>query len=107
MFLFYAILFIFGCAECLWLHGLFSSLGEQGLPSSCGTRASHCGGFFCGGVKALWLTVAAVPRLCSAGPVAVAHNRSEACGIFPGQGTTLCLLHWQAGSLPLNHQGSL
>ena len=31
MFLFYAILFIFGCAECLWLHGLFSSLGEQGL----------------------------------------------------------------------------
>ena len=30
-------------------------------------------------------------------------------GIFPTQGSSpclLCLLHWQAGSLPLSHQGS-
>ena len=27
-------------------------------------------------------------------------------GIFPTQGLNLCLLHWQAGSLPLSHQGS-
>ena len=29
-----------------------------------------------------------------------------ACGIFPDQGWNLCLLHWQADSLPLRHQGS-
>ena len=27
-------------------------------------------------------------------------------GIFPTQGLNLCLLHWQADSLPLGHQGS-
>ena len=27
-------------------------------------------------------------------------------GIFPTQGLNLGLLHWQAGSLPLSHQGS-
>ena len=26
--------------------------------------------------------------------------------IFPIQGLNQCLLHWQADSLPLNHQGS-
>ena len=28
-------------------------------------------------------------------------------GIFPTQGSNLHLLHWQATSLPLSHQGSL
>ena len=28
-------------------------------------------------------------------------------GIFATQGSNLCLLHWQAGSLLLSHQGSL
>ena len=27
-------------------------------------------------------------------------------GIFPTQGSNSCFLHWQAGSLPLSHQGS-
>ena len=27
-------------------------------------------------------------------------------GIFPSQGSNPCLLHWQADSLPLRHQGS-
>ena len=27
-------------------------------------------------------------------------------GVFPTQGSNLGLLHWQAGSLPLSHQGS-
>ena len=31
---------------------------------------------------------------------------SAACGIFPDQGWNTCLLHWQADSLPLDHQGS-
>ena len=26
--------------------------------------------------------------------------------IFPNQGSNLCLLHWQADSLPLSHQGN-
>ena len=33
-------------------------------------------------------------------------NCSEACRIFPDQGLNLCLLHWQADSYPLYHQGS-
>ena len=33
-------------------------------------------------------------------------NCSEACGIFSDQGSNPCLLHWQADSLPLRHQGS-
>ena len=43
-----------------------------------------------------------------AGSVIVAHwpSCSEACGIFPDQGSNLCPLHWQADSQPLRHQGS-
>ena len=43
-----------------------------------------------------------------AGSVVVAHGPScsAACGIFPDQGTNPCLLHWQADSQPLRHQGS-
>ena len=33
--------------------------------------------------------------------VAISFSR----GIFPTQGSNLCLLHWQTGSLPLSHQG--
>ena len=28
------------------------------------------------------------------------------CGIFPDQGSNLCVLHWQVDSSPLSHQGS-
>ena len=31
---------------------------------------------------------------------------SVACGIFPDQGSNPWVLHWQADSLPLSHQGS-
>ena len=43
-----------------------------------------------------------------AGSVVVAHGPScsAACGIFPNQGSNPCLLHWQANSQPLRHQGS-
>ena len=39
--------------------------------------------------------------------MAVMHRLSycKACGIFLGQGLNSCLLHWQADSLPLSHQG--
>ena len=50
-----------------------------------------------------------VPRLWNTGSVAVAHGLgySKACGIFPDQQLNPCLLHWQADSLPLSHQGSV
>ena len=40
--------------------------------------------------------------------MAVVHrlNSSVACGSFLDQGSNWCLLHWQADSLPLSHQGS-
>ena len=39
---------------------------------------------------------------------AVAYRLScpAACGIFPDQRLNPCLLHWQADSQPLDHQGS-
>ena len=48
-----------------------------------------------------------VPKLYSTDSVVVAHGLScsMACGIFLDQGWNLCLLHWQADSLPLSHQG--
>ena len=50
-------------------------------------------------------SVVAAPGLWS---TVTAHGLScfSACGIFPDQGLNLCLLHWQADSLPLNHEGS-
>ena len=38
--------------------------------------------------------------------MAHALSCSAACGILPDQGSNLCLLHWQADSSPLHHQGS-
>ena len=48
------------------------------------------------------------PGLQSTGSIVVAHRLScsESCEIFPNQGSNLCLLRWQADSLPLSHQGS-
>ena len=58
--------------------------------SSCGSRASHCSGFSCGGAQALGAraSVVVVHRL----------SCSLACGIFPDQGSNPCPLHWQADS---------
>ena len=55
-------------------------------------------GFSCAGARARQST----------GSVVVAHGLScsLARGIFLDQGSNLNLLHWQADSLPLNHQGS-
>ena len=38
--------------------------------------------------------------------VVVVHGLScsAACGVFPNQGLSPCLLHWQVNSLPLSHQ---
>ena len=85
-FLFY--LCIFGCAGSLLLC----------MGFSCSLWASPCSGFCCCRAEALGYM----------GSVVVAHRLScpTACGIFPDQVLNPCLLHWQADSLPLDHQGS-
>ena len=82
-----------------------------------------CGEWGCSLVAARWLLVTVASfaetssgcvdfRSCgswalSTGAVAVLRpSCSEACGIFPDQGLNPCLLHCQADSLPLDHQGS-
>ena len=51
-----------GCAWSVLLHRLFSSCGELGLPSRCGARVSHCGGFSFARAQGVRAIVAA-PRL--------------------------------------------
>ena len=90
--------------------GFFSSCGEWRLLSSCQMWLSHLGSFpGCRG-RALgcvgfsnWSS-----ELWSTGSVVEAHRLSfiVTCGSFPDQGSNPHLLHWQADSLPLSHQGS-
>ena len=51
---------------------------------------------------------AVAPQLSSTGSefAAQGFSFSMACGIFLDQRSNLCLLHWQADSLPPSHQGS-
>ena len=51
---FFIISFIFGCPGSV-VGGVFSSCDKWRLLSSCGARASHCGGFSCCGARALGL----------------------------------------------------
>ena len=104
--------FIYGCAGSLLLHRPLSSCDEWGLPSSCGARASYCDVFSCCQARALGcvgFSSCGSWESESTGSTVVVHGLScsMACRIFPDQGWNLCLLHWQAGSSPLSHQGSL
>ena len=81
------------------MHGLFSRWG---------TRAPHCSGFFCCRTWALghtgfgsWSAWALGHRLIRCGFVAPMVS-----GIFQDQGSNSSLLHWQANSSPISHQGS-
>ena len=83
------------------LHRLFSSCRERGLLSSGSAQASRCCDFSCcraQAVRVAYSTVGVAYRLRS----------PAALGIFPDQGSVpdLCLLHSQADSLSLSHQGS-
>ena len=94
-----------GCAGSWLLRGFFFSCGERGLFSGCCVQRSQCGGFSCCGARgrgcagfssgSTW-----APRLQLPGSRAQSHGLScsEACGIFPNQGSNPCLLHWQAAS---------
>ena len=102
----------FVCAESLMPHrllGAYSVVEVHGLLSAVVSLVASMG------PRALRFqqlrhegSVVVAPGLWSTGSIAVAHrlNYSAACGIFPDQGSNPCLLHWQADSLPLSHQGS-
>ena len=89
-------LFAFGCVGSLLLHRLFSGCSEWGLFS-----------LQCVGFPLRWLLLWSTG--CSVHGLAVAVHGvscSVAYGIFPDQGLNPPLLHWQADSLLLSHQGS-
>ena len=88
----------------LWLCWVFVSVrGLSPVVASGGHSSSRCAGLSLS--RPLLLRSTGSRR---AGSVVVAHGPScsAACGIFPDQGSNPCLLHWQADSQPLCHQGS-
>ena len=88
----------------LWLCWVFVSVrGLSLVVASGGHSSSRCAGPSL--ARPLLLPSTGSRR---AGSVIVAHGPScsVACGIFPDQGSNPCLLHWQADSQPLRHQGS-
>ena len=88
----------------LWLCWVFVSVrGLSLVAASGGHSSSRCAGLSLS--RPLLLRSTGSRR---AGSVIVAHGSScsAACGIFPGQGSNPCSLHWQADSQPLRHQGS-
>ena len=89
----------------------------MGATFCCGARVSHRSGFSRCRAQALGHAGFGVAarglrscgsRLYSADSV-VMHGLScsAGCGIFPDKGSNLCLLRWQADSLPPSYQGSL
>ena len=105
-FFFLAALGLRCCTWAFWLSLVAASGGYTSL---------RCVGFSLWWLLLLWSTgsrragsVVVALRLQSAGSVVVVHRLScsTACGIFPGQGSNPCPLHWQVDSLPLCHQGS-
>ena len=87
-----------------WLCWVFVSVrGLSLVVASGGHSSSQCAGLSLSRPLLLWSTGSR-----RAGSVVVAHGPScsEACGIFPDQGSNPYSLHWQADSQPLRHQGS-
>ena len=111
----YLYIVVLGLHYCEWA---FSSQGERRLLSSHGVWASRCSGFSRCGAPALghvgvsscgtWDQKLRFPGSRAQTQVVVVHGLScsMACGIFPDQRSNPRLVHWQADSLPLSHQGS-
>ena len=95
-------LFIFGSAGCSLLHGLCSSCGERRCSPAVVCRLWDR--LSCWGARAVRASVIVAPGLRSTGSIVVTHGLS--CSHLLGPGLTPRLLHWQADSLPLSHQGS-
>ena len=102
------ILFIFGCvgSSCVGFSLVWVSVGHN----------QWCAGVSLQRLLLLWGTGSGLQELqyvssalwlpgSSAQAPQSWHAGSTACGIVPSQGSHLRLQHWQAESLPQNHQG--
>ena len=112
--------FIFGCVGSSLLRAGPLQLQRAGATPRRGAQASRCGGFSCCRARALGARASAAVALWLAGSVVVtrglqstgsaiaAHGPScsAAHGILLDQGSNPRLLHRQADSQPLHHQGS-
>ena len=100
--------FISGFAGSSLLRKLLSSCGEWRLLSSCSVWASHYSDFSCcrAGAVGHVGSVVVAPSIQSTDSIVVVQgfSCSTSCGISLDQGSNLCLLHWQADSLPLSYQ---
>ena len=103
-------LLIFDCAGSLWLPGfsLVSSSRGCSLILVCGLLTVVASLVSEHRLQGAWASEVAAPKLQTTGSTVAAHRLScsPACGLFPDQGSDPRLLHWQADSLPLSHQGS-
>ena len=73
--------FFFGCFGCSLLCAGFLQLQRAGATLRCGVQAPHCGGFSCGGARALGTraSVVVARRLSSCGSWAL-ECRLSSCG---------------------------
>ena len=87
IYLIYLFLAVLGL--CCYVRAFFS-FSKWAATLCCSVQSSHCGGFSCCRAWALGTRASVV----------VAHGLScsEACGIFPDQGSNPCPLHWQVDS---------
>ena len=82
-------LFIYGCHGPSVLHGLLSSCGERGLPSTCSVRVPHSGGL-------LWSTGSGLMDFSSCSTWILERSCGTwlsclaACGIFLDEGSNAC-----------------
>ena len=88
--------FFFNLFIYFWLCWVFVSVWRLSLVAASGGHSSSR----CAGLSLLWPLPLRSTGSRRAGSVVVAHGLScsAACGIFPGQGSNLCPLHWQADS---------
>ena len=101
LFFFFNFIYLFIYLRLCWIF--VSVRGLSLVAASGGHSSSRCAGLSLSWPLLLWSTGSR-----RAGSVIVAHGPScsEACGIFPDQGSNPCSLRWQADSQPLCHQGS-
>ena len=98
-------LFIFGCVGSLLLRAGFLYLWRTGVTLRCGARASHCGGFFCCGARALgtWASVVVARGLQSAGSVVVARGLQQ---LWRAGSRAQAQQLWHMGLVTPRHVGS-
>ena len=91
-------------AGCRWWG--YSLVAELGFLTAVASLVAELG--LWGMRPAVVVAVVVIPGFHRKQTVFVVHGLSccESCGIFPVQGSNLCLLPWQMDSLPLSYQGN-